>query len=129
MLTASMNLAGHSYRLEITRVPALIPGEHHMLHRKSTRNNDHSLKELYKKTRNRVTCLLRESKASYFYTFFQKIRNNMKQLWSGIKTAIPIKHSSNTNVISKLKDSSGTITTDPKVMANVFNTFFIKCFS
>ena len=47
-------------------------------------NNDQSLKDLYKKFRNRVSDSLRESKASYFYNYFQKNSNNMKQLWSGI---------------------------------------------
>ena len=57
-----------------------------------------SVLDLYKKFRNRVTESLRESKASYFYNYFQK--NNMKQLWSGIKSVISIRKSSNINVIN-----------------------------
>ena len=64
------------------------------------RNNDQSVSELYKKFRNRVTESLRESKASYFYNYFQKNSNNMKQLWSGIKTVVSIRKSSNINVIN-----------------------------
>ena len=39
---------------------------------KLKRNNDQSVLDLYKKFRNRVTESLRESKASYFYNYFQK---------------------------------------------------------
>ncbi len=89
-------------------------------HRKS---NDQSDKELYKKFRNRVSKSLRESKANFFYNYFQQNRNNMKELWSGIKSVISIKKSSNTNIINKLKDSYDNITSDPAVIANFFNKF------
>ena len=90
------------------------------------KTNDQSVKDLYKKFRNRVSDSLRESKASYFYNYFQKNSNNMKQLWSGIKSVISIRKSSNVNVISKLKDSNGNITSDPAVIANIFNKFFVN---
>ena len=48
----------------------------------------------------------------------------MKQLWSGIKSVIDVRKSSNINVISKLKDSNGNTTSDPVVIANIFNKFF-----
>ena len=69
---------------------------------------------------------LRESKASYFYNYFQKNSNNMKQLWSGIKSVISIQKSSNVNVISKLKDSNGNVTSDPAVIASIFNKYFVN---
>ena len=59
--------------------------------------------------RNRVSVSLNESKASYFYNYFQQNSNNMKQLWSGIKSVISIKKSSKINVINKLKNSNGNI--------------------
>ena len=77
--------------------------------------------DLCKKFRNRVSESLRENKASYFYGYFHKNSNNMKQLWSGIKSVISIRKSSNVNVISKLKDQNGNITSDPAVIANIFN--------
>ena len=94
--------------------------------RNLAKNNDQSLKDLYKKFRNRVSESLRESKASYFHNFFQKNSNNMKQLWPGIKSVISIRQSSNVNVISKLKDPNGNVTSDPAVIANVFNKFFVN---
>ena len=71
---------------------------------KLKRNDDQSVLDLYKKFRNRVTESLRESKASYFYNYFKKNSNNMKQLWSGLKSVISIRQLSNINVINKLKD-------------------------
>ena len=50
----------------------------------------------------------------------------MKQLWSGIKSVINIRQSSNINVISKLKDSNGNISSDSAVVANTFNKFFVN---
>ena len=89
------------------------------------RNNDQSVSELYKKFRNWVTESLRESKASYFYNYFQKNSNNMKQLWSGIKSVISIRKSSNINVINRLKDSNGNIKSDPAVIANIVDKYFV----
>ena len=94
------------------------------LFRKFKINNDQSVKDLYKILRNRVTESLRDSKASYFY--FQRNSNNMKQLSSGIKSVINIRKSSNINVISKLEDSNGNLTSDPAVIANIFNKVFVN---
>ena len=68
---------------------------------------------------------MKVSKASYFYDYFQKNSNNMKQLWSGIKSGIDVRKSSNINGISKLKESNGNTTSDPAVIANIFNKFFV----
>ena len=95
-----------------------------MLLKKIKKNKDQSLIDFYKQFRNRVTVTLRESKANYFYKYFQNNSNNMKQLWSGIKSVICIRKPNNVNVISKLKDSNGNLTADPTVIANIFNTFF-----
>ena len=94
--------------------------------RKLKKNNNQSLIDLYKQFRNRVSVSLNESKASYFYNYFQQNSNKMKKLWSGIKSVVSIKKSSNLNVINKLKDSNGNITSDPVVIAGIFNKFFVN---
>ena len=50
----------------------------------------------------------------------------MKQLWSGIKSVISIRKSSNVNVISKLKDSNSNVTSDPAAIASIFNKYFVN---
>ena len=81
--------------------------------RKLKKNSNQSFIDLYKQFRNRVSVSLNESKASYFYNYFQQNSNNMKKLWSGIKSVVSIRKSSNMNVINKLKDSNVNITSDP----------------
>ena len=94
------------------------------LFRKVKRNNDTSLIDLYKKFRNRVSKCLKECKASYFYNYFQRNSNNMKQLWSGIKSVIVTRKSSNADIISRIKDTNGIVTSDPTVIASIFNKYF-----
>ena len=84
---------------------------------------DDNLK-LYKKFRNRVSNELKESKARYFHNYFSTNSNNMKKLWSGIKSIIPHK-SSTSSVVNKLKDKDGNVTSDPCKVTNIFNDFFV----
>ena len=85
---------------------------------------DDNLK-LYKKFRNRVSNELKESKARYFYNYFSTNSNNMKKLWSGIKSIISHK-SPTSSVINKLKDKDGNVTSDPCKITNIFNDFFVN---
>ena len=80
---------------------------------------------LYKRFRNRVPIELKKSKASYFHNYFNENSNNMKLLWTGIKSIISLKNSQ-VNVINKLKDKNGNMTTDPATMATIFNDFFVN---
>ncbi len=78
---------------------------------------------LYKKFRNRVSNEIKQSKARYYYNYFHENNNNMKKLWSGIKTIISQK-STTPSTINKIKDDFGNITSDPSDMSNIFNNFF-----
>ena len=49
----------------------------------------------------------------------------MKLLWSDLKSIIKNKNS-NMNIISKLNDVNGSLTTDPAVIASTFNDFFVN---
>ena len=95
------------------------------LSKRLQRKFDFATQNLYKKFRNRVVVKLTHSKTNYFNNFFQTNNNNMKLLWSGIKTIISNKNS-NVNVINKLKDASGNITSESNVIANTFNDFFVS---
>ena len=80
---------------------------------------------LYKKFRNRVSNELKESKARYFYNYFSTNSQNMKKLWSGIKTIISHK-SSTSFLINKIKDKDGNVTSDPNKRSNTFNDFYVN---
>ena len=73
----------------------------------------------------RIFEALKESKANYFHNFFHTNGNNMKLLWSGLKSIISNKNSK-VNIISKLNDVNGNLTNDPAVIANTFNDFFVN---
>ena len=47
--------------------------------------------KLYKKFRNRVSNEIKESEARYFHNYFPTNSQNMKKLWSVIKTIISLK--------------------------------------
>ena len=81
--------------------------------------------KLYKKFRNRVSNELKESKARYFHTYFSTNSQNMKKLWSGIKTIISHK-SSTSSSNNKIKDRDGNVTSDPSKMSNIFNDFYVN---
>ena len=74
------------------------------LFHKIKRNSDTSMKDLYQKFRNCVSISLKKCKASYFYNYFQRNSDNMKQLLLGIKLVIGTRKSSNADIISKIKD-------------------------
>ncbi len=90
--------------------------------RKKRNNNNLTL---YKKFRNRVCNEIKKSKESYFHNFFSTNTQNMKKLWSGIKTIISHK-SSNSSSINKIKDMEGNVTSEPSEISNIFNDFFVN---
>ena len=92
---------------------------------KRLKRTDESVKDLYEKVWNQFTTALRESKASYYYNYFQSNINNMKQQWTGIKSIINIT-TSDVNVITKIKESNGHVASKPAVIANFFNKFFVN---
>ena len=95
-----------------------------ILQKLKKQQTDDNLK-LYKKFRNHVSNELKESKASYFHNYFSTNSNNMKKLWSGIKTIISHK-SSSSSAVNKIKDKAGNVTSDPCKITNIFNDFFVN---
>ena len=93
--------------------------------RNGTCRQDANALPTLKKFRNRVAVLLKESKTNYFHNFFYTNGNNMKLLWSGL-TSIIGNNNSKTNIISKLNDVNGNLTTDLTEIANTFNNFFVN---
>ena len=82
-------------------------------------------RNLYKKFRNRVSNELKESKSRYFHNYFSSNSQNMKKLWSGIKSIISHK-SSTSSSINKIKDKDGDVTADSCKISNIFNDFFVN---
>ena len=73
---------------------------------------------LYKKFRNRVANEVKESKTNYVHNYFNDNSKNMKLLWTGIKSILGVQNSQ-VNVINKLKDANGNLTSDSATIATL----------
>ena len=80
--------------------------------------------EEFKKLRNNVTFSIRKSKNEYFKLFLDKNRNNTTLIWKGIRQLITIK--SKSKVRPNIAKVRGKDITNPTVIANAFNNFFIN---
>ena len=78
--------------------------------------------EKYKKYRNLLSTLLKESKQIYYTKYFESNWNNIRNTWKGIKTIISIKNIT-TTIPHSIEFNNRTIT-DPTTMSNVFNNYF-----
>ena len=79
---------------------------------------------LYKKFRNKVVFETRESRNDYYNNYFNIHKNNMKKVWSGIRSVINITSKSGYCISQLIQD--GKETDDPKQVANIFNKFFVN---
>ena len=62
---------------------------------------------------------------SSYNKYFVKRKDNMKMLWTGIRSVIDMKHSGAYSIISHLV-YNGSVINDSKKMANIFNEFFVN---
>ena len=81
--------------------------------------------QLYKKFRNRVSKEPKESKARYYHNYFLANSQNMKKIWSGIKSIISHK-SFTSSSINKIKGNDRNVASDPSDMSNILNNFCIN---
>ena len=89
------------------------------------KRSDAETKHLYKQFRNRVAVELKESKTKFFHNYFNINSNNMKLLWTGIRSIISTKNN-HANVVNNLKNLNGNLITGSTAMANILNSFFVK---
>ena len=76
----------------------------------------------FKYYRNKINHLLKVSKKNYYNEYFHQSRGNSKRLWKGIKRVLSYK--SNQNRIPTKINHNNSETTDPKIIANVFDEYF-----
>ena len=90
-------------------------------------NQDKSENNLvvYRKFRNRTANELKKARKKYFQTYFMENGNNMKKLWTGIKSILANKNSMLSR-IHKIKDKNGISTSDQSEMSNILNEFFVN---
>ena len=76
----------------------------------------------YKIYRNMISTLLKQSKKKYYDKYFKDNINNMKNTWEGIRSIISLQKT--TNDSPTIISLEGHTVTDPRTIANTFNSFF-----
>ena len=79
----------------------------------------------YKRYRNKLNHLIRIAKKNYYSKRFSQAQNDIKSTWNTINELLGKKKSSNALPKSFLNDNNDEVS-DPKLIANHFNDFFIN---
>ena len=79
---------------------------------------------LYKKFRKRVVNELKASRAAYHQRYFQSHKDNMKKLWSGIRSIINVKQNCGFQVSQLMVE--GSQINDPPKIASAFDQYFVN---
>ena len=66
---------------------------------------------------------MKKSKQAYYDKYFERIWNNIKSKWKGIKSLISLKTVASSVPIALSLDNNDTIT-NPYNIANIFNNYF-----
>ena len=96
-----------------------MPVKNKLLKKFITKKDPQIKAEIYKKNRNLLSTLMKESKQIYYAKYFESNWNNIRNTWKGIKTIISIKNIT-TTIPHSIEFNNRTIT-DPTTMSNVFN--------
>ena len=81
-----------------------------------------NLRNEYKKLRNEITKDKRDSKKSYYSTYFEKNKHKSSEIWKGIRSLVNIKSCKPSNI--KLFDENNNLVSDPKKISSTFNDYF-----
>ena len=76
----------------------------------------------YKRLRNYVVKLIKDSKKEHYVNFFQKNTNNIRKTWDGIKSLVTLKPKAQT-VVNSIVTPKGVISSNRDI-AEEFNNFF-----
>ena len=89
------------------------------------KNKQHKLikHESYKKYRNKIIELIRQSKQTYYQRYFEQNKKDSKTIWQGIHEIISSRKNKNGGNVSAIISDDNTIT-DPVEIAQNFNNFF-----
>ena len=95
-----------------------------MFAQRKSNPNDVNIKRIYVLFHNAINRDIKAAKKSYWSSYFEQSKNDMKKTWKGIRQLVNIKNPSISNITQI--NSSGTNVTDPKQIANAFNNFFVN---
>ena len=78
----------------------------------------------YKIIRNNITKSKRDSKTNYYKEFFESNKKKSSMLWKGIKSLVNVNNSTKKDI--KLMNDKGKNISDPKMIAELFNNYFVN---
>ncbi len=78
----------------------------------------------FKRYRNKLNTLIRKSKKEYYNKRFESVKNNLRKTWKTINSIIGRNKKSNTQ--TNFIDSNGCAISDPQVISEEFNNFFVN---
>ena len=78
----------------------------------------------YKRLRNSITKLKRESKKEYYKNYFERHKSNASSIWKGIRSIVKINQHPRKDI--KIIDDNGRNVSNPTKIANHFNEFFVN---
>ena len=78
----------------------------------------------YKIIRNNITKSKRDSKTKYYKEFFESNKKKSSMLWKGIRSLVNVNNSTKKDI--KLMNDKGKNISDPKVIAELFNNYFVN---
>ena len=91
---------------------------------KFRRNHNRDIEYLCNKFRKKVVFETRKSRNDYYNNYFNTHKNNMKKLWSGIRSVVNVSSKSGSCMSWLIQDDKEI--DDPKKMASIFNKFFVN---
>ena len=86
--------------------------------------SDVNIKRIYVLFRNAINRDINDAKKSYWTSYFDQSKNDMKKTWKGIRQIVNIKNPSISNTTQI--NLNGTNLTDPTQIANAFNNLFVN---
>ena len=92
--------------------------------RKKRQPSNVILKRSYNLFRNRASRELKKSKKNYYQEYFEENKNNIKNIWSGIREIVNIRNP-NSHKISQLK-VGGKLINNPRDISNQLNEYFVN---
>ena len=97
---------------------------HHrdFLKKKAIKTGSGNMFAAYKKSRNTLNKLIKDTKRNYYTKALNDAKNNPKNMWNTINKLTSKK--SKTTTISKLNISNENVTEDPNEISHTFNTYF-----
>ena len=76
----------------------------------------------YKKIRNKITKLKRDSKVDYYHRFFEENKKKSSAIWTSIRSIVNLKNTLRKDI--KLLNDKGKNICDPTQIAELLNKYF-----